>query len=59
MPVGKACLAWGCCPIEGATCCKDHHHCCPPQFPVCRTDIGICSTVSGWMVDHFRRLNVD
>ncbi|CAO2188760.1 unnamed protein product [Urochloa humidicola] len=31
----SVCLVWGGCPIEGATCCKDHASCCPPNYPVC------------------------
>uniref|UniRef100_A0A0D3G1H2 Oryzain beta chain n=3 Tax=Oryza TaxID=4527 RepID=A0A0D3G1H2_9ORYZ len=37
------CLVWGCCPVEGATCCKDHASCCPPDYPVCNTRAGTCS----------------
>ncbi|WVZ87631.1 hypothetical protein U9M48_034238 [Paspalum notatum var. saurae] len=37
------CLVWGCCPIEGATCCKDHASCCPPDYPVCNVRAGTCS----------------
>ncbi|XP_074560185.1 oryzain alpha chain-like [Curcuma longa] len=29
------CFAWGCCPVEGATCCEDHYSCCPRHYPVC------------------------
>ncbi|KAL6010402.1 hypothetical protein ACLOJK_000833 [Asimina triloba] len=39
---GRACFAWGCCPLESATCCDDHYSCCPQNFPVCMTDQGIC-----------------
>lgn len=39
------CLVWGCCPVEGATCCKDHASCCPPDYPVCNTRAGTCSAV--------------
>ncbi|XP_047068138.1 oryzain beta chain-like isoform X1 [Lolium rigidum] len=37
------CLLWGCCPVEGATCCKDHASCCPPDYPVCNIRAGTCS----------------
>nr|CAQ00106.1 papain-like cysteine proteinase [Hordeum vulgare subsp. vulgare] len=39
------CLVWGCCPAEGATCCKDHSSCCPPDYPVCNIRAGTCSAV--------------
>jgi hypothetical protein len=39
----NVCLVWGCCPIEGATCCKDHASCCPPDYPVCNTRARTCS----------------
>lgn len=47
VPVGKYCLAWGCCPMEEATCCDDHRHCCPKDFPVCRLDLGMCTRKVG------------
>ncbi|KAL6504622.1 Cysteine proteinase rd21a [Orobanche hederae] len=37
------CLAWGCCPLEGATCCEDHYSCCPHEYPVCNVHAGTCS----------------
>ncbi|KAJ6792338.1 oryzain alpha chain-like [Iris pallida] len=30
---GSSCFAWGCCPLEGATCCEDHYSCCPTTTP--------------------------
>ncbi|KAK3143411.1 hypothetical protein QOZ80_4AG0299980 [Eleusine coracana subsp. coracana] len=39
----NVCLVWGCCPIQGATCCKDHASCCPPEYPVCNTRARTCS----------------
>ncbi|XP_009775102.1 low-temperature-induced cysteine proteinase-like [Nicotiana sylvestris] len=39
----KYCFAWGCCPMEGATCCKDHNSCCPHDYPVCNVKAGTCS----------------
>nr|ACG38442.1 cysteine protease 1 precursor [Zea mays] len=39
----NVCLVWGCCPMEGATCCKDHASCCPPGYPVCNVRAGTCS----------------
>lgn len=43
---GKYCFAWGCCPLEGATCCDDHYSCCPHDYPVCDTEDGLCLMVS-------------
>lgn len=40
---GKSCYAWGCCPLEGATCCDDHYSCCPHDYPICNTYQGTCS----------------
>ncbi|KAL2242098.1 low-temperature-induced cysteine proteinase [Sesamum indicum] len=37
------CFAWGCCPLEGATCCEDHYSCCPHEYPVCHIQSGTCS----------------
>ncbi|KAL3840432.1 hypothetical protein ACJIZ3_025023 [Penstemon smallii] len=37
------CFAWGCCPLEGATCCEDHYSCCPHEYPVCNINAGTCS----------------
>lgn len=42
---GKACFAWGCCPLEGATCCEDHSSCCPHEYPVCNVYSGTCRMV--------------
>ncbi|PNY06010.1 cysteine proteinase rd21a-like protein [Trifolium pratense] len=39
---GNFCFAWGCCPIESATCCDDGSSCCPPDYPVCDADAGTC-----------------
>jgi KDEL-tailed cysteine endopeptidase len=36
------CFSWGCCPMEGATCCDDKEHCCPENLPVCDTAEGRC-----------------
>ncbi|CAK9192136.1 unnamed protein product [Sphagnum jensenii] len=41
-PLGKHCLAWGCCPLESATCCEDHYHCCPSDYPICNLRAGVC-----------------
>ncbi|KAI3802413.1 hypothetical protein L1987_30545 [Smallanthus sonchifolius] len=38
-----SCLAWGCCPLEGASCCDDHYSCCPHDYPICNTRRGTCS----------------
>uniref|UniRef100_A0A0D9ZS82 Uncharacterized protein n=1 Tax=Oryza glumipatula TaxID=40148 RepID=A0A0D9ZS82_9ORYZ len=37
------CIVWGCCPVEGATCCKDHSTCCPKEYPVCNAKARTCS----------------
>ncbi|KAL1540383.1 low-temperature-induced cysteine proteinase-like [Salvia divinorum] len=37
------CLEWGCCPLEAASCCKDHSSCCPHDYPVCNVRAGTCS----------------
>ncbi|CAN6996324.1 unnamed protein product [Brassica rapa subsp. trilocularis] len=39
---GKYCIAWGCCPLEAATCCDDNDSCCPHDYPVCDLDHGTC-----------------
>ncbi|XP_010549252.1 PREDICTED: cysteine proteinase RD21A-like [Tarenaya hassleriana] len=39
---GKYCLAWGCCPLEAATCCEDNYSCCPHDYPVCNVQQGTC-----------------
>ncbi|RZC66932.1 hypothetical protein C5167_010621 [Papaver somniferum] len=39
---GRYCFAWGCCPMESATCCDDHYSCCPKDYPVCNTEAGTC-----------------
>ncbi|KAA8537786.1 hypothetical protein F0562_027634 [Nyssa sinensis] len=36
------CFSWGCCPLEGATCCDDHYSCCPHDYPVCNVYAGTC-----------------
>ncbi|KAK9053931.1 hypothetical protein SSX86_025006 [Deinandra increscens subsp. villosa] len=38
-----SCLAWGCCPLEGASCCNDHYSCCPHDYPVCNVRRQTCS----------------
>ncbi|KAL9385973.1 hypothetical protein Peur_022983 [Populus x canadensis] len=44
---GKYCFAWGCCPLEGATCCDDHYSCCPHEYPVCNVNEGTCLISKG------------
>ncbi|KAJ6675871.1 hypothetical protein OIU85_011965 [Salix viminalis] len=44
---GQYCFAWGCCPLEGATCCDDHYSCCPHDYPVCNVNEGTCLTSKG------------
>ncbi|CAN7009941.1 unnamed protein product [Brassica oleracea var. botrytis] len=39
---GKYCIAWGCCPLEAATCCDDNDSCCPHDYPICDLDHGTC-----------------
>lgn len=39
---GKYCFAWGCCPLEAATCCDDNYSCCPHDYPVCDVQQGTC-----------------
>ncbi|KAK4781758.1 hypothetical protein SAY86_015860 [Trapa natans] len=39
---GSYCLAWGCCPLEAATCCDDDYSCCPHDYPVCNVNAGTC-----------------
>jgi len=40
--LGNSCFAWGCCPLEGATCCDDHYSCCPHDYPICNVQAGTC-----------------
>eukprot|EP00249_Psilotum_nudum_P008169 c21087_g1_i1 orf=403-1842(-) len=42
LPLENTCFAWGCCPLESATCCDDHYHCCPKEFPICYVEAGLC-----------------
>ncbi|KAH7671969.1 Actinidain protein [Dioscorea alata] len=44
---GKLCIAWGCCPLEGATCCEDHYSCCPADYPICNLKAGTCVMSKG------------
>ncbi|CAF1820397.1 unnamed protein product [Brassica napus] len=39
---GKYCIAWGCCPLEAATCCVHNDSCCPHDYPICDLDHGTC-----------------
>lgn len=39
------CFSWGCCPLEGATCCEDHYSCCPQDYPICNVYSGTCLMV--------------
>ncbi|KAF8660378.1 hypothetical protein HU200_057960 [Digitaria exilis] len=45
--VRNTCLAWGCCPAAGATCCKDRATCCPADHPVCNTNTRTCAKSKG------------
>lgn len=40
---GRYCLAWGCCSLESASCCKDQKSCCPADYPICNVKAGTCS----------------
>ncbi|CAM6127623.1 unnamed protein product [Calypogeia fissa] len=42
LPLGKLCLAWGCCALQSATCCDDHYHCCPQDYPICNVKLNLC-----------------
>ncbi|KDO84085.1 hypothetical protein CISIN_1g024783mg [Citrus sinensis] len=42
---GNSCFAWGCCPLEAATCCDDHYSCCPHDYPICNVRAGTCLMV--------------
>ncbi|KAG8446958.1 hypothetical protein GDO86_014410 [Hymenochirus boettgeri] len=37
---------WGCCPIEKATCCNDHWHCCPSGFSCDETGTCVMGQIS-------------
>lgn len=50
---GRYCFAWGCCPLEDATCCDDHYSCCPHDYPICNTRDGICQVVMPFFVMPF------
>ncbi|KAG8494125.1 hypothetical protein CXB51_011847 [Gossypium anomalum] len=41
------CFAWGCCPLEAATCCDDHYSCCPHDYPICNLNEGTCLMSKG------------
>ncbi|RWW35914.1 hypothetical protein BHE74_00059102 [Ensete ventricosum] len=43
---GRYCFAWGCCPLEYATCCEDHYSCCPHDYPICNVQEGTCQMAS-------------
>ncbi|XP_009354165.2 low-temperature-induced cysteine proteinase [Pyrus x bretschneideri] len=45
--IGNYCFTWGCCPLEGATCCDDHYSCCPSAYPVCDVNAGACLMSKG------------
>ncbi|KAH7332465.1 hypothetical protein KP509_20G088800 [Ceratopteris richardii] len=45
--IAKFCFVWGCCPLESAVCCDDHHHCCPSDFPICNVKASSCLQESG------------
>ncbi|KAL2454831.1 Cysteine proteinase RD21a [Abeliophyllum distichum] len=42
-----SCFIWGCCPLDGATCCEDNSSCCPHAYPVCHISSGTCSLSKG------------
>ncbi len=39
---------WGCCAATNASCCADHSHCCPHDFPLCGAG-GTCKKKKGGM----------
>ncbi|KAI5009701.1 hypothetical protein ZWY2020_011838 [Hordeum vulgare] len=45
--VRSVCLAWGCCPAKGATCCRDRTTCCPSEYPVCNAEKRTCAKSNG------------
>ncbi|XP_051212909.1 cysteine protease 1-like [Lolium perenne] len=45
--VRNVCLAWGCCPAKGATCCRDRAVCCPSDYPVCNAGSRTCAKSKG------------
>ncbi|XP_076920078.1 cysteine proteinase mucunain-like [Bidens hawaiensis] len=53
-----SCLAWGCCPLEGASCCDDNYSCCPHDYPVCNVRRGTCSQSknSGFEIKALKRI---
>ena len=38
---------YGCCPTPDATCCEDHIHCCPLDYPICDINTGSCRDSDG------------
>jgi hypothetical protein len=50
LPIGKMCLGWGCCSLDSATCCDDHYHCCPHEYPVCNLTVSKCLKVSAFLL---------
>jgi len=48
---GGYCYAWGCCPLNSATCCDDHYSCCPNDHPVCDLDAQTCLKVPICLLD--------
>ncbi|RRT59435.1 hypothetical protein B296_00019415 [Ensete ventricosum] len=55
---GKYCFAWGCCPLEGATCCEDHYSCCPHDYPICNVQEGTCLQVTNTLCLKFTSINL-
>lgn len=41
------CFSWKCCESDSAVCCKDHHHCCPHDYPICDTKRKQCLKLCG------------
>lgn len=41
------CMSWKCCELNSAVCCKDDHHCCPHDYPICDTRRGACLKRAG------------
>ncbi|CAN1824147.1 Probable cysteine protease RD21B [Linum perenne] len=41
------CFSWKCCEMNSAVCCKDKHHCCPQDYPVCDATRNLCLKTMG------------
>lgn len=41
------CFKWMCCEVSASVCCKDHHHCCPSDYPICDSERNLCLKQTG------------